>query len=109
MRPSPPRHPRHADVPRSPTGAPMSHSDLSARVPLRLPTATATFAIAIAGYLGVNLSPYMITALQTALGADLLTASWIVTGALLATAIVGLAAAPLCAGPRRLLVARAGL
>lgn len=87
----------------------MSHSDLSARVPLRLPTATATFAIAIAGYLGVNLSPYMITALQTALDADLLTASWIVTGALLATAVVGLAFAPLCAGPRRLLVARAGL
>ncbi|WP_157415598.1 MFS transporter [Agromyces allii] len=83
--------------------------DQGARVPLRLPTATATFTIGIAGYLGVNLSPYMITALQSALGTDVLTASWIVTGALLATAITGLAIAPLCAGPRRLLVARVGL
>ncbi|MFK4730747.1 MFS transporter [Agromyces mediolanus] len=87
----------------------MSNSDLASRVPLRLPSASATFAIAIAGYLGVNLSPYMIGALQSALGTDVLTASWIVTGALLATAIVGLAIAPLCAGPRRRLVARAGL
>ncbi|MFF2370730.1 MFS transporter [Agromyces sp. NPDC058110] len=87
----------------------MTALDLGARVPLRLPTATATFTIGIAGYLGVNLSPYMITALQGALGSDVLTASWIVTGALLATAITGLAIAPLCAGPRRLLVARAGL
>ncbi|MCM3657874.1 MFS transporter [Agromyces mediolanus] len=87
----------------------MSNSELASRVPLRLPTASATFAIAIAGYLGVNLSPYMIGALQSSLGADLLTASWIVTGALLATAVVGLAIAPLCAGPRRRLVARAGL
>ncbi|GAA2451931.1 MFS transporter [Agromyces soli] len=87
----------------------MSNSDLASRVPLRFPSASATFAIAIAGYLGVNLSPYMIGALQSALGADVLTASWIVTGALLATAIVGLAIAPLCAGPRRRLVARAGL
>ncbi|MGX5696723.1 MFS transporter [Agromyces soli] len=86
----------------------MSNSVLT-RVPLRLPTASATFAIGIAGYLGVNLSPYMIGALQSALGVDVLTASWIVTGALLATAIVGLAIAPLCAGPRRRLVARAGL
>lgn len=87
----------------------MTTPDLGARVPLRLPTATATFAIGIAGYLGVNLSPYMITALQSALGSDVLTASWIVTGALLATAVTGLAIAPLCAGPRRLLVARTGL
>jgi MFS family permease len=84
-------------------------TDLSMRVPLRLPTATATFAIAIAGYLGVNLSPYMITALQNGFGTDVLTASWIVTATLLATAITGLATAPLCAGAHRRLVARAGL
>lgn len=84
-------------------------TDLSMRVPLRFPTATATFAIAIAGYLGVNLSPYMITALQNGFGTDVLTASWIVTAALLATAVTGLATAPLCAGAHRRLVARVGL
>ncbi|MGW4928546.1 MFS transporter [Agromyces sp. NPDC004153] len=87
----------------------MSHSLPSARIPLRLPSAVATFGIGIAGYLGVNLSPYMIAAVQSALGADVLTASWIVTGALLLTAITGLATAKLSAGPRRLLVARVGL
>ena len=87
----------------------MSHSLPSARIPLRLPSAVATFGIGIAGYLGVNLSPYMIAAVQSALGADVLTASWIVTGALLLTAVTGLATAKLSAGPRRLLVARLGL
>ena len=84
-------------------------NDLTVRVPLRLPSATATFTIGIAGYLGVNLSPYMISALQQAIGADVLTASWIITATLLATAVTGLAIAPLCAGPRRLAVARVGL
>ncbi|MGH3706097.1 MAG: hypothetical protein ACRDT9_15790, partial [Agromyces sp.] len=84
-------------------------NDLTVRVPLRLPSATATFTIGIAGYLGVNLSPYMISALQQSIGADVLTASWIITATLLATAVTGLAIAPLCAGPRRLTVARAGL
>jgi MFS family permease len=87
----------------------MSQSLPSVRIPLRLPSAVATFGIGIAGYLGVNLSPYLITALQSALGTDVLTASWIVTGALLLTAVTGLATAKLCAGPRRLLVARVGL
>jgi hypothetical protein len=81
----------------------------TSRVPLRLPGAVATFGVGIAGYLGVNLSPYMIAALQAALGADVLTASWIVTATLLATAVTGLAVAKLCAGPRRLAVARIGL
>jgi len=84
-------------------------NDLEARVPLRFPTAAATFAIGIAGYLGVNLSPYMITALQEGFGTDVLTASWIVTATLLATAVTGLATAPLCAGMHRRLVARIGL
>ena len=84
-------------------------NDLTARVPLRFPTAAATFAIGIAGYLGVNLSPYMITALQTGFGTDVLTASWIVTATLLATAVTGLATAPLCAGAHRRTVARIGL
>ncbi|MCS3444588.1 MFS transporter [Microbacterium phyllosphaerae] len=87
----------------------MTALDLSTRVPLRLPSATATFAIGIAGYLGVNLSPYMITAAQTGLGIDVLAASWLVTATLLLTAVTGLAIAPLCAGARRLAVARAGL
>ncbi|GAA2037791.1 hypothetical protein GCM10009819_23090 [Agromyces tropicus] len=81
----------------------------TSRVPLRLPGAVATFGIGIAGYLGVNLSPYMIAALQAALAADVLTASWIVTATLLATAVTGLVVARLCAGPRRLAVARIGL
>lgn len=87
----------------------MSHPLPSVRIPLRMPSAVATFGIGIAGYLGVNLSPYLITALQTGLGTDVLTASWIVTGALLLTAVTGLATAKLCASPRRLLVARVGL
>ncbi|GAA1252854.1 hypothetical protein JOF42_002750 [Microbacterium phyllosphaerae] len=87
----------------------MTALDLSTRVPLRLPSATATFTIGIAGYLGVNLSPYMITAAQTGLGIDVLAASWLVTATLLLTAVTGLAIAPLCAGARRLAVARAGL
>ncbi|HZW40927.1 MAG TPA: MFS transporter, partial [Agromyces sp.] len=87
----------------------MSNLQITPRVPLRLPSAVATFGIGIAGYLGVNLSPYMITALQSALGSDVLTASWIVTAALLATAITGLAISRLCAGPLRRPVARIGL
>ncbi|PCE14232.1 hypothetical protein AUC47_06275 [Microbacterium sp. SZ1] len=87
----------------------MTVIDLSTRVPLRVPTATATFAIGIAGYLGVNLSPYMITAAQTGLGIDVLGASWLVTATLLLTAVTGLVIAPLCAGTHRRTVARAGL
>ncbi|MDN3311122.1 MFS transporter [Microbacterium oryzae] len=87
----------------------MTSLDLSSRVPLRLPSATATFAIGIAGYLGVNLSPYMITAAQIGLGLDVLAASWLVTATLLLTAVTGLAIAPLCAGAHRRTVARAGL
>ncbi|GAA1138301.1 MFS transporter [Microbacterium natoriense] len=87
----------------------MTVPDLRTRVPLRLPTATATFAIGIAGYLGVNLSPYMITAAQTALGIDVLAASWLVTATLLLTAVSGLSIAPLCAGIHRRTVARTGL
>lgn len=87
----------------------MSHAPHAGRIPLRLPSASATFAIAIAGYLGVNLSPYMITALEVSIGVDFITAGWIVTGVLLATAIVGLSVAPLCAGRSRLSVARGGL
>ncbi|WP_029258381.1 hypothetical protein, partial [Microbacterium sp. Cr-K29] len=79
----------------------MTTLDLRTRIPLRFPTATATFAIGIAGYLGVNLSPYMITAAQTGLGLDVLTASWLVTATLLLTAVTGLAIAPLCAGVHR--------
>ncbi|WP_396659191.1 MFS transporter [Microbacterium oxydans] len=87
----------------------MTTLDLRTRIPLRFPTAAATFAIGIAGYLGVNLSPYMITAAQTGLGLDVLTASWLVTATLLLTAVTGLAIAPLCAGRHRRTVARAGL
>ena len=87
----------------------MSHPLPSVRIPLRLPSAVATFGIGIAGYLGVNLSPYMIAAAQSALGVDVLTASWLITGTLLLTAVTGLATAKLSAGRHRLLVARAGL
>ncbi|REC97697.1 hypothetical protein DEU35_2190 [Microbacterium sp. AG157] len=81
----------------------------AARLPIRFPTASSTFLVGIAGYLGVNMSPYMIAAVQAGIGADVLTASWIVTATLLLTALVGLAVAPACAGPRRRLVARVGL
>lgn len=79
------------------------------RLPLRLPTASATFVVGIAGYLGVNLSPYMIAAAQEGTGSDLEAASWLVTGALLLTALTGLGVARLCAGARRRPVARIGL
>lgn len=87
----------------------MTAIDLGTRVPLRLPTATATFAVGIAGYLGVNLSPYMITAVQTALGIGVLAASWMVTASLFLTALAGLAIAPLCTGAHRRAVAQVGL
>lgn len=87
----------------------MTTLDLRTRIPLRFPTAAATFAIGIAGYLGVNLSPYMITAAQTGLSLDVLAASWLVTATLLLTAVTGLAIAPVCAGTHRRTVARAGL
>ena len=79
------------------------------RLPIRFPTASSTFLVGIAGYLGVNLSPYMIAAVQEGIGADVLAASWLVTGTLLLTALTGLAVAPLCAGARRRPVARVGL
>lgn len=78
------------------------------RVPLRVPTAASTFALGIAGYLGVNLSPYMIEALSSTLGLDVLASSWLVTATLLLTAVTGLLVAPLCAGPHRRLIARIG-
>lgn len=78
------------------------------RLPLRIPTATATFGLAIAGYLAINLSPYMIEAVLSSLDTDVLTASWLVTASLLLTAVTGLAVAPLCAGPHRRIVARIG-
>ncbi|WP_424463562.1 MFS transporter [Pseudoclavibacter helvolus] len=84
-------------------------AELTTRVPLRPAPASATFAIAIAGYLAVNLSPYMITATQDAIGLDVLGASWLVTGTLLLIALAGLATAGLCAGARRHQVARIGL
>ena len=98
----------HTAVP-NPRRSPVSHPLPSVRIPLRLPSAVATFGIGIAGYLGVNLSPYMIAAAQSALGVDVLTASWLITGALLLTAVTGLATSKLSAGPHRLLVARVGL
>lgn len=76
------------------------------RVALRVPTAASTFALGIAGYLGVNLSPYMIEAVSSTLGLDILPSSWLVTATLLLTAVTGLLVAPLCAGPHRRLVAR---
>lgn len=79
------------------------------RLPIRFPTASSTFLVGIAGYLGVNLSPYMIAAVQEGIGADVLAASWLVTGTLLLTALTGLAVAPQCAGARRRTVARVGL
>ncbi|MCO1339392.1 hypothetical protein BJH93_10890 [Kocuria polaris] len=87
----------------------MSTTTTDPRLPMRLGTTSATFLIGIAGYLGVNLSPYMISALEDAAGLEFLAAGWTVTGVLLLTAVVGLAVAPLCAGPRRHAVARSGL
>lgn len=78
------------------------------RVALRASTAASTFALGIAGYLGVNLSPYMIEAVSASLGLEILSASWLVTATLLLTAVTGLLVAPLCAGRHRRTVARIG-
>ncbi|MFI7048904.1 MFS transporter [Streptosporangium sandarakinum] len=78
-------------------------------VPLRLRPLTATFTIGVAGYLGINLSPYLLDIVSKTVGTDTVTAGWIVTGMLLATAAVGLAISPLCAGARRRGVAQTGL
>ncbi|MGW4042229.1 MFS transporter [Streptomyces sp. NPDC004721] len=81
----------------------------AAGVPLGLRPLTATFTIAVAGYLGINLSPYLLDIVSRTVGTDTVTAGWIVTGMLLATALVGLGTSPLCAGAKRRVVAQVGL
>lgn len=87
----------------------MTSTVKTVRVPLTLRSAVATFGIGTAGYLAVNLSPYMIAAMEDSLGTGVVVAGWAITATLLTTAITCLLVARLSAGNRRLLVARLGL
>ncbi|UOQ59144.1 MFS transporter [Leucobacter rhizosphaerae] len=78
------------------------------RQPLTLRTGSATFLIALASLMMANLAPFVMTALA-ALGFDVLTSGNILTGALLASAAVGLGTARLAAGTLRRRLALAGL
>lgn len=87
----------------------MTITDSLTRSPLRFKTVTSTVLIATAGYMGISLAPYMIAAVESGLGIDVVSASWVVTATLVLTAISGLVVAPLCAGRSRRLIARLGL
>ncbi|WP_207457001.1 MFS transporter [Herbiconiux sp. SYSU D00978] len=79
------------------------------RLPLTLPRAVSTFGLAVIGLLTANVLPFMIIALQEALGTGATEAGAVMTGSLLATALTCLAVTRLAEGRRRTLVARVGL
>lgn len=78
------------------------------RLPLTIRNGSATFLIALASLMMANLAPFVISALQ-GLGFDVITSGNILTWALFASAVVGLATSRLAAGPRRRGLAVAGL
>ncbi|KKI20527.1 transporter, partial [Leucobacter sp. Ag1] len=78
------------------------------RLPLTLRNGSATFLIALASLMMANLAPFVISALQ-GLGFDVITSGNILTWALFASAVVGLATSRLAAGPHRRRLAVAGL
>lgn len=81
----------------------------TAGIPLTVKPLSATFTMSVTGYLGINLAPYLIEIITSAVGAGVVTAGWVVTGMLLATAVVGLATSPLCVGRGRRPLAQIGL
>ncbi len=78
------------------------------RLPLTLRNGSATFLIALASLMMANLAPFVISALQ-GLGFDVITSGNILTWALFASAVVGLATSRTAAGPHRRRLAVAGL
>lgn len=88
----------------------MSNPQTSAdpRFPLTLRNGSATFLIALASLMMANLAPFIMTALG-ALGFDIVASGNVLTWALLASAVVGLATARLASGRARRPLAMAGL
>jgi DHA1 family inner membrane transport protein len=86
----------------------MSSSQMGARTPLRPGPGLATFVVAVVGLLGANLVPLMLLAMD-GIGLSPTDAGAMMTGSLLATAVVALATMRWVAGPHRRLVARVGL
>ncbi|WP_024356198.1 MFS transporter [Leucobacter chironomi] len=78
------------------------------RFPLTLRNGSATFLIALASLMMANLAPFIMTALG-ALGFDIIESGNVLTWALLASAVVGLATARLASGRARRPLAMAGL
>lgn len=81
----------------------------STRLPLNTRRATSVFGMSVLGLLTANLLPFMVIALQDSLGVSVGEAGTIMTGSLLATALVCIAVTRLAEGHRRMVVARAGL
>ncbi|MBL3688160.1 MFS transporter [Leucobacter zeae] len=78
------------------------------RHPLTLRNGSATFIIALASLMMANLAPFVMTALGS-LGFDVIASGNILTWALLASAVVGLATSRLASGGARRKLAAAGL
>ncbi|QBE49087.1 MFS transporter [Leucobacter triazinivorans] len=78
------------------------------RLPLTLRNGSATFLIALASLMMANLAPFIMTALG-GLGFDVVASGNVLTWALLASAVVGLATARLASGRARRPLAMAGL
>lgn len=85
-----------------------SSATVEPRLPLTLRNGSATFLIALASLMMANLAPFVISALQ-GLGFDVITSGNILTWALFASAVVGLATSRLAAGRHRRRLAVAGL
>lgn len=81
----------------------------STRLPLNTRRATSVFGMSVLGLLTANLLPFMVIALQDSLGVSVGEAGTIMTGSLLATALVCIAVTRLAEGHRRMVVARVGL
>lgn len=82
--------------------------DTDPRFPLTLRNGSATFIVALASLMMANLAPFIMSALG-AFGFDIIASGNILTWALLASAVVGLATSRLAAGNARRRLAVAGL
>ena len=85
-----------------------TQTDTDPRLRLTVRNGSATFTVALASLMMANLSPFIITALST-LGFDPTTSGNILTWALLASAVVGLASGRIASGRLRRPLAAAGL
>jgi predicted MFS family arabinose efflux permease len=79
------------------------------RLPLTTKRAVSTFGLSVLGLLAANLLPFMLITLEQSLGLGVTEAGAVMTGNLLATAIVCTASTRLSEGRRRVLVGQIGL